>query len=274
MLTTVVPAMTPEHMRYYETVVADAQEALLQPVQKLFGNPEKVDFYHEKYTRAHLLGRIPEHEKLNMAYLPCFEPSAEIEKLIDFFDDHVVPPRLRVLPDGFNPAAARLLQRARLTQTGFDTVLHGAPQVSEKPLFPDVTVLPAERKEPFEEALKILSRIQGKNERLVGDMLAMGRSWICLDNYRFYLAMVQGQPAAAAMLYLGDGVAYLSHTSTLPEFEEMGCHQSLVQESILAAAEARCEIIIATAAFESQARFHLEVMGLSMAYLAAVWERL
>lgn len=274
MLTTMVPAMTPEHIRYYETIIADAQEALLKPVQGLFGNPEKIDFYHEQYTRAHLLGRMPEQVALNMAYLPNFEPSSELDKLINFFDDHVVPPRLRVIPNGFGPTAARHLQRARLTQTRFDTVLHGAPQVSEAPLFPEVTVLPAEKKEPFEEALRILYRVQGQNERYSQDMLAMGRSWIRLENYRFYLAMVQEQPSAAGMLYLGDGVAYLAHASTLPEFEDRGCHESILQESILEAAQAGSEILIATAPFESKARFNLEVMGLSIAYLTAIWERL
>lgn len=274
MLTTVVPAMTPDHIRYYETVIADAQGALLQPVQKLFGNPEKIEFYHRQYSRAHTMGRLPEQALLNMAYLPSFEPSSELDQLLGFFDDQVVPPRLRVIPDGFCRAAARHLQRARLTQTGFDTVLHGAPQVSEQPLYPEVEVLPAHKKEPFEESLKILYGSDGQHDRTVLDMLAIGRSWIGLENYRFYLAMVQDQPAAAAMMYLGDGVAYFSQAATLPEFQEMGCHQALVQAGILEATQAGSEIIMATAPFESQARFNFEVMGLSVAYLAAIWERL
>src|SRR5580765_8114455 len=85
---------------------------------------------------------------------------------------------------------------------------------------------------------------------------------------RFFVADVDGRPAAAAILTLSGDDAYLAMAGTLPEFRGRGCQAALIRARVAAAAG--CEFVVATAAFPSSSHRNLERCGLRTAYTKPV----
>lgn len=87
---------------------------------------------------------------------------------------------------------------------------------------------------------------------------------------RRYLALIEGQPAAAAVLTHYDGIAYLAGAATLSEFRERGAQAALIQRRLVDAAE-RSELVAVTTAFASPSQWNLERFGFSLAHLKTLW---
>ena len=58
------------------------------------------------------------------------------------------------------------------------------------------------------------------------------RPWFDSLDRRFYLAYVDGQPAAEAMVHWRDDVAYLESAGTRPEFRRRGLQRALIRRRI------------------------------------------
>ncbi len=93
------------------------------------------------------------------------------------------------------------------------------------------------------------------------------------ENMLCYLARVDGEPAAAAILTVGDGFAYLANASTLPAFRRRGCHNALLAARLRDAALARprCETVIALAEVGSTSHRNMERNGLQPLVTLAQW---
>lgn len=88
---------------------------------------------------------------------------------------------------------------------------------------------------------------------------------------RAYVVELEGRPAAAALLTVSDGIAYLAMAATLPDFRGRGCQRALIGARLAAAAAAGCELVVATAEFGSTSQRNLERAGVRIAYTKAVW---
>jgi GNAT superfamily N-acetyltransferase len=87
---------------------------------------------------------------------------------------------------------------------------------------------------------------------------------------RIFVLEAEGRPAAGAILTTFDGVGYLAMAGTLPEFRGRGFQRALIAARIAAAAEAGCELIVATAEFGSVSQRNIERGGLRTAYTKPV----
>src|SRR5215831_10679364 len=94
------------------------------------------------------------------------------------------------------------------------------------------------------------------------------RTWLGTPGRRLYLAYVEGQPAAQAMLYWSGEIAYLESAGTLPAFRGLGLHRALIQRRIADAMALGCRLVIGAAEFASQSFTNQIGCGLSVAYTA------
>jgi GNAT superfamily N-acetyltransferase len=94
--------------------------------------------------------------------------------------------------------------------------------------------------------------------------------WAGNPSSRLYLAEVDGVPAAAGALVLGE-VANLANASTLPEFRGRGLQSALIRARIDAAAMSGAALVCASASWDSQSQRNLERAGLRVAYTKTVW---
>jgi ribosomal protein S18 acetylase RimI-like enzyme len=91
------------------------------------------------------------------------------------------------------------------------------------------------------------------------------------DGLHCYLARVDGEPAAAAILSVDDGLAYLANASTLPAFRGRGCHSALLAARLRAAAQLDCEMSMALADVASSSHRNMERAGLQTLATIAAW---
>lgn len=77
-----------------------------------------------------------------------------------------------------------------------------------------------------------------------------------------YMATVDGEPAAAAMLSVEGDVAYLANASTLGPRRGLGCHSALLRARLRDAARAGCTVVLGGAAGGSTSHRNMERAGL------------
>jgi ribosomal protein S18 acetylase RimI-like enzyme len=91
------------------------------------------------------------------------------------------------------------------------------------------------------------------------------------DDIAFYVAVVDGEEAAAGVLALHNRVGYLANASTLPAFRRRGCQTALVARRIADSAALGCDVIASLTSFGSASQRTLERAGLRIAYIRTVW---
>jgi GNAT superfamily N-acetyltransferase len=97
--------------------------------------------------------------------------------------------------------------------------------------------------------------------------------WPLIADWRLYLASVGGTPAAAGVLHVSDGVAYLADAATAKAFRRRGCQRVLLQARIDAALAAGCDYVVSRAEFDSVSHHNIERAGIPMVYARSVWTR-
>jgi GNAT superfamily N-acetyltransferase len=184
--------------------------------------------------------------------------------LAEFYRERGLRPWLELVPaDGFDRLAARLTELGA-AQIGFHTMLYGVPEPGPEPSGPRVRRLGPQDAGLFAE---VLLDGHGAPEE---DRPAIP-PWVDSESRRLYLAEVDGEPAAAAVLTCADGIGYLANASTRPGFRRRGCQTALLTRRIADAAAAGCELVCAQTAFASASQRNLERAGLRLAYTKAVW---
>ncbi|MDO3412479.1 GNAT family N-acetyltransferase [Saccharibacillus sp. CPCC 101409] len=89
--------------------------------------------------------------------------------------------------------------------------------------------------------------------------------------WTFFLAELDGTPAAAAVMFERNRIASLTFAATLPEFRGRGLHLALLNRRIAEASARGCELIVGQCAFSSQSHRNMEHAGMKLAYIRTAW---
>lgn len=97
------------------------------------------------------------------------------------------------------------------------------------------------------------------------------RPWLEQAGWSLYLARVNGRPAAAATLYLRDGVGYLADSATNPSFRRRGLQLALLRRRIRDAGCAGADLVFSGAEPLSSSHRNMERVGLRLQFTRAKW---
>ncbi len=97
-----------------------------------------------------------------------------------------------------------------------------------------------------------------------------GVSAACGDNHCF-LAEIDGQPGAAAALWVHQGVALFGGAATLPEMRRRGLQGALLDARMRYAAEKGCDLAMMVAELGSESQRNTERKGFRIAYTRVKW---
>jgi len=112
-----------------------------------------------------------------------------------------------------------------------------APPIRTDPLGVEVSELPAE-----EDELIAILVAEGMNLPGLAEILFIGLPR--LENWRCYVAHVDGELVATGSTMLHDGVATLGVDATMPYFRGCGCHRALLERRLEdVAAEPKVELV-------------------------------
>ena len=198
------------------------------------------------------------------------------EHLVGEFDDwyraNDLKGRFVIAPGDLTPELGRALAARGYAQTDFDTVLYAAPPpaaVADTP-FEVVAVDSPAVMDEFLDAL--LSGWGIAREHRAGAKANMA-GWLDVPAFRLYLIRIDGRPAAAAKLFLHDGVAYFPDAATDPDFRGRGLQTALLQHRSVIAAQSGAELIYSQAAFGSTSHRNMERVGLRVLCTRSIWTR-
>ena len=100
------------------------------------------------------------------------------------------------------------------------------------------------------------------------------RLWLGRKGWSLYLARAAGRPAATAILYIEDKVAYLADASCDPAYRQGGLQLALFEHRINEAIAAGVEFICSGAAFQSGSHRNMERAGMRIQFVRAIWTEL
>jgi GNAT superfamily N-acetyltransferase len=261
--------LTLDLVRRFEQHLAGAVESLLRHSLRVPGNPEGYALHREGAVLA-TLSTNPRAGWATQTYGATGQPAGAVRRAVAFFAAHGVPARVRVVPDAFTPEQADVLAALGLRHVGFHTMLWS-------PLPPTVeAAAPADIHEvstpvEMDAHIDIQLGAYGVPPEVVDRLRPLRRTWLGSSGRRFYLAYVEGRPAAQAILHWRDDLAYLESAGTLPAYRRRGLQRALIGRRIADATKLGCRLIIGGADFENESRTNQMACGLAVAYTAALW---
>jgi GNAT superfamily N-acetyltransferase len=267
------PILTPGIVWALEESDANYTISELLGLQSLDGNPRGVHF--QRFGDA--LAAVCEEMPLPMwnRLLMCTAGTVDhLDDILEFFDDHGVSPRIDIVPAlGKDRLLPELAVRG-FHASDFVAVLYRTPTEDWPAPAPGVEILLVEDEDEEEAFADIF--IEGNaippglwDETREDLPVRMGA-----PEWRRYLATVDGEPAACAVLYSENGVGMLSWAATLPEFRGRGCQTALLHTRIAEAARMGLDLVTVTTVFLSPSQRNCERSGFRMAYTKTFWERL
>lgn len=261
--------LTRELLRRFENHYADHVESLMRESLAEPGNSQGYAFYHDGLIRA-TASSNPHASWATCAYGLNQQPAENVRRAIDFFSAHGVPARARIIPDGFTPQQADVLHGCGLRHIGFHTILWSPLSTVIEP-DQSVDIRETSGCEQIDTHIDLQLGISNVPQEAIDRLRPLRRRWWDLPRLRFYLAYVDGVPAAQAVLDWSDDLAYLASAGTLPQFRNRGLQTALIQRRLADAKELGCKVVFGGSDFESNSRTNQMACGLQVAYTSALW---
>jgi hypothetical protein len=261
--------LTAELIGRFEQHIGEGVESLLTRSLAVPGNLEGYALYRDGPIRASL-STNPHARWATQTYGLTGCSADAVTRLVDFFEAHRVPACARIVPPGFTAEQADALSARGLRQTAFHATAWAPLPLPAVPA-PDVDIREVATEAEMDTHIDFQLAAWDAPPPVIDYLRPLRRTWLGLEGRRFYLAYVDGTPAAQAILSWRDDIGYLEHAGTLPQFRRRGLQLALVRRRIADATALGCRVIFGGADFGSQSLANQIACGLSVAYLAARW---
>lgn len=248
--------------------------ALLGAVAELPGNLWGAEWRRFGQVTALCLRNFANHSSLNNRVMGAGPgDEAELEQALAFLGQRVARMRVDVSPLHSNRLFLDHLHALQFKMRGFQVAIYGeaVPAATEPP--------PASieiRRVANEQDAAAVAAIYPVGFDLP-DWVDYSRDLIHATwhrpEWRVYLALVDGEPAALATLHMADGVGCLESACTLPAFRGRGIQSALIRRRIADAAAAGCDLIISQTGNGTVSQQNMERCGLRIAYSKAEFYR-
>ena len=268
-----LPVLTPELTLRLEKCDTTFIGNRIQALQKLAGNPYGAEIKAFGTATGLMIRSMPDNTLFNR--IADFTPDElpRLDEIISWYTENKIDFRFDLLPSHVTPALFQTLAGRGYYHSRFYSVLYGLPEVGSQ-AFPGVTVRTIEADELgiFDDIY--MAGFGFPESRRAVLTAGLNNNFFEGSPTRFYLALVNGTPAAIGLLLISDNIGYLATATTLAEFRGHGCQKALIQQRILDAREAGCELVTSHTAFASASQINMEKAGLRLAYNKALWTKL
>ena len=258
--------------RRLDTVSAAFARDWLEGVAALPGNPRGLRLASFGDAFAAVATGAPDLDFMNRVHRLWPEDAPHLPSILELYAGTGVQPWFELYPsaDGAE-AVAGAVARAGAAPVSYATFLYGAaasvPPTGAEGAVHVRTIGPGD----VDVFSDVLLRGHGVPEHEHELARAGQRHWAGLPGTSLYLATLDGRPAGAAVLRLGDGIGYLANAATLPEMRGRGCQTALLARRIADASAAGCELVAGQATFGSSSQRNMQRMGLQAACTVTAW---
>jgi hypothetical protein len=195
-----------------------------------------------------------------------------VAEIDDWYRENKIRPRIVVAPGDLTAEMGRALSERGHIVTDTETVLYGeAPAPPAPPT--DTDIVEVDLPALMEDFLDVLLAGWGIATEHHEPAKANMRGWLGVPDWRLYLARIDGKPAAAAKLFIKDGVGFFADAATRPEFRRRGLQTALLRHRAAVAAKSGAELVYSQAAFGSTSQHNMERIGMRVLCSRVIWTR-
>jgi GNAT superfamily N-acetyltransferase len=254
--------------------LAAAHEALhvegLRAAAALEGNPFGIELRRFGRVAASLSRKVPMVEWYNRVVGLEQQDVRTLREILGWYRVLGIRARFEIGPAELTSALAVALASEHVGLERFECQLYAAIDGRIAPPPSAVEVRPSPRDE-LELYLEIWARGFALPEFLWPDVKRIRAAWFTVPNFHRYLALVDGQPAACAALYVHADVGYLCMSATLPELRGRGAQSALIARRWRDARDAGCRVVTTQTAFGGVSQHNMERAGMRLAHTFGVW---
>ena len=252
-----------------EQAEVDVLHSRLTAIKGISGNPMAVDIRKFGNVTAFSVENIP-GPSFNTVKGLTDEDETEVIHIIEYYKDRGIPVRFELAPTHVSSDLLSYLSEAGLYQTDFHTTLYGAISHELEPINPKVNIRKLKKNEfdkfadiytqGFQMPAFLKTGIAQNNEVLYDN-----------ENWSFYLASVENEPAGIGVLFIKEGIATLAAAATVPHLRNKGIQSALITERINQADILGSKLVVGQATFGSISQNNMERAGMKVAYTKAIW---
>jgi hypothetical protein len=263
------PVPSLEHVR--RTLAADIAYTIsrMQVLERIPGNPLAIAYRWFDERAVALMARLPAFARvvgLDAGHAHHIEP------LVRWYREHDIKPTFELVPGMYDASLGRELARLGFCHSVFHASLIGSPAAAPAEASADTGGIEAvTTPAAMEDYLDAYVAGWGFPEKDHAQFKANVRPWLGQPGWSLYLARVDGRPAAAATLYLHNGVGYLADATTAPPFRGRGLQTALLRRRVSDAARAGADLVFSGAEPFSASHRNMERIGLRLQFMRAKW---
>ena len=264
---TILPS--PELILKIEQSEKDYMRERMEAIRDRQGNPEGVEivFFGNAmciYSKTMHWPSFNTVKGLSSADLDC------LDDIIDFYRSRQRKVQFEIVPSRVDQRILSELSKRGLYQSGFHTSMYCVPS-KEKFFLPDHVQIWELNEEDFVTYATIHCRGTGLPDNGIPHVAENNKILWHRPGWKFYIAYVHDQAAAAAVMYSRNGISSLTFAATLPKYRNQGLHRYLLKTRIMEAANQHCELVVGQCAFLSQSHRNMAAVGMRLGYVRTTW---
>jgi ribosomal protein S18 acetylase RimI-like enzyme len=239
----------------------------MKVLERLPGNPIGINYRWVDETAVALMARLPSFARV-VGLRAGHE--AQIEPLVSWYRERNIKPRFEMIPGHHTASLGRELARRDFFQSGFHISLIGEPDCVDCAADP-ATIERVATPDAMENYLDAYVAGWEIAEEDQAQFKFNVRPWLNQTGWSLYVGRVNGEPAAAATLFLKDGVGYLADATTKPAFRRQGLQSALLRRRIQDAGAAGAHTVFSGAAPFSSSHRNMERIGMHTQFVRSLW---
>jgi GNAT superfamily N-acetyltransferase len=243
----------------------------MQAIRDKHGNPEGVEIHRFGNAVAYC-SRTMHWPTFNTVKGLRDRDIEVLDDIIRFYQSKDRKAQFEIVPSLVTQELLMGLAEHGFYHSGFHTALYTKPFLPEIVTDERITIKRVQEDE-FTDYATIHCRSTGLPDEGIPHVAENNQVLYDRPGWRFYLARVNGIPAAAAVMYLKGGAASLTFAGTLPSYRSQGLHRMLLQKRIEEAALADCSLVVSQCAFLSQSHRNMEHAGMKIGYVKVIWSQ-
>lgn len=196
-----------------------------------------------------------------------------IDQIIDFYRERERKIQFEIIPSYVDSNFLKYLSDRGFYQSGFHTSTYIEPTLFNIEL-PEHIRIQELNEEQFETYAMIHCKSTGLPDHGIAPVATNNKVLYEHPNWKFFIAYVNGEPAATAVMNVNNGIASLTFAATLPAFRGIGLHKFLLKRRIDEAKHNNCRLVVGQCSFLSQSHRNMERIGMKIGYIRTTWTEL
>ncbi|KOR89852.1 GNAT family N-acetyltransferase [Paenibacillus solani] len=241
----------------------------MKAIEERAGNPEGVEMAYFGHALC-LYSKTMPWPSFNTVKGIRSEDVVHLDAILDFYKSRNRSFQFELVPGMVNQELLAELAKRGFYQSGFHNSLYINPQELKE--VPDTgIVIKTIDNDDFEDYAKVHCLGTGLPDQGIPSVASNNRVLYSRPGWKFYMAYIKGQPAAAGVMHVNHSTASLTFAATLPEFRRQGLHQELLRKRIREAKLEGCNLVVSQCAFLSQSHRNMDAIGMKLAYVRTTW---